>query len=491
MFDKPILPYRILSTRCSLIRYLLPALILVAPSASASAGHCLSTPPVTLNEEFFILGRVPELPADWTLDVVGEVAQPLSLSLDELRELPQSSIEATLECDYSSGPPLLVGNAVWTGVSLIELIELAVPKPEATTITFRALDGYRRGPFPLDEVLEKAGAMVAYEMNGEPLPEIQGWPARIALPGHVGHNWVRWLDSIEITSAPSGDSFRQWPIHARITRPIYNSIIGDCTQTIEGIVNAGEGREIVTVQISIDDGVTWENAEILTYFKPNVWKHWRYVWTPEKIGRHTIFARAVDEDGNVQHEDRPYGWRGYKQVVTVVPGTGCIDPQKADLNNDRYIDFSDFSHLAGQWLMTDDNLPADIAPGDGDGRVGIPDLVLLADHWLDCLVPVAADPVPAEGRVVAELAPVLAWSPPEGVTGYDVYLGTDGCAVADADHESQEYLGFVSEDLFALKRTLEPDKIYYWRVDQVGLKCTSHGKVWSFTTAADPSMSLP
>jgi hypothetical protein len=264
--------------------------------------------------------------------------------------------------------------------------------------------------------------------------------------------------------------------------PRYNSVIGDCPLMIKGMVNAGQGQEIVTVQISTDDGTTWDDAEMLSYFTPNVWKHWQYPWTPQKHGSQTIFARVIDKDGNVQDEDKPYGWWGYKVLVTVHPGIDCADPHRADLNDDWYVDFSDFSHLADQWLMTGDDVPADIAPGHGDGRVGVEDLVLTADHWLKCLVPVATEPLPADGEQDVALTPTLAWLPQDGVIRHDVYLGTDACSVAAATHDSPEFLGSVVESTLTPDQALVRDTIYYWRVDQVGHKCTTQGRLWSFRT---------
>lgn len=255
--------------------------------------------------------------------------------------------------------------------------------------------------------------------------------------------------------------------------------------TIKGIANAGEGTEIVEVENSTDDGATWENAEILSDFAPNVWKHWQYIWTPERIGRQTIFARVIDEYGTVQNEDRPYGWQGYRVIVTVLPGTHCPDPQRADLDNDSFVDLVDFSQLADQWLMTGVGLAADVTPGQGDGQVATEDLAFMADHWLNCFVPAAADPWPADGQEVADLAPVLAWSPPERSNGYEVYFGTDACLVAAASRDSDEFLGFVTDRSFALDRVLEYDTVYYWRIDQLGHRCTTAGEVWSFTTTGD------
>ena len=143
-------------------------------------------------------------------------------------------------------------------------------------------------------------------MNGETLPEIQGWPAKIVIPGAVGNHWVRWLDRIEITSSNASEIIKTWPIHARIFEPDYNSTINGYTYTITGMVNAGDGKEITEVEVSADDGITWVRAEILNFFVPNVWKHWRYEWEIETPGFYTIYARVKDAEGNVHGFFRLY-----------------------------------------------------------------------------------------------------------------------------------------------------------------------------------------
>lgn len=482
-------PSHISFLKCSLTYYLLLTLILIAALCiPLRGGYCLDPPPITPNDEFFTLGRAPEVPPDWTLDIDGEVELPLSLSLDELRQYPHLNVEATLECDFSSGPLLLVGNAVWSGVSLKSLLDRAMLKPSAESITFWALDGYRRGPFLLDKVLHRTDIIVAHSMNGETLPEIQGWPVRIVLPGHTGNQWVRWLDRIEISSSGASDQFKQWPIHARILEPDYNAIVDKCSYTIKGMVNAGNGKEITEIQVSTDNGATWESAELLNYFTPNVWKHWQYEWKVETPGQYTIFARVIDEDGNVQNEDRPYGWWGYKVVVTVSPQVNCVDRQRADINKDWYVDFTDFSLLADQWLMNSDGLSADVMPDEGDGKVGIQDLVLIADEWLGCFVPAAADPLPADGEEDVALTPELMWLSKDGLTHYDVYFGMDACSVAAATYGSEKFLGSVMDNIFNLDRILEHETVYYWRIDHIGPKCITLGEVWSFKTRSDLSM---
>jgi DMSO/TMAO reductase YedYZ molybdopterin-dependent catalytic subunit len=471
-------------------RLFLSSVLIITLWVLSNVGYCLDPPPITPNDEFFILGRTPEIPDNWTLDIEGEVENPLSLSLDQLKQYPQSDVEATLECDFSSGPALLVSSAVWTGVNLNYLLEQAVLKTTAKSITFWALDGYRRGPFLLSKIMRRDDFIVAYNMNGEALPEIQGYPAKIVLPGCVGNQWVRWLDRIEISSSRPDDRLRPWPIHARIFEPEYDAVINKCSTTITGMVNAGDGKEINQIEISTDNGMTWKHAQILNYFKPNVWKHWRYEWNVETPGNYTIFARVTDADGNAQNEDGLYGWWGYRVEVTASVEINCLGRDRADINKDWYVDFTDFSLLANEWLANGNGLSTDIMPIDGDGIVNAYDFMVIADEWLGCFVSGAYDPLPADGHENATLNPVFAWSPQEDSIQSDVYFGTNPGSVATATYDSDEFLGTVIDNHFVLNQTLEPNTVYYWRVDRVGPKCSKFGDIWNFKTINNDSAGL-
>jgi DMSO/TMAO reductase YedYZ molybdopterin-dependent catalytic subunit len=215
-------------------RLSLTLLLFVTLWLPTSKGFALILPPVTPNEEFFVLGSVPEILSARTLDIEGEVEQPLSLSLDELKQYQQTDAEATLECNFSSGPIYHISSGLWSGISLNLLLEQATLKSWAESIIFRAHDGYWIGPFSLNDVMQKTDVIIAYSMNGQTLPDIHGCPARMVLPGCTGNQWVRWLDKIEILSTPTSKKLNTWPIHARILKPEYNYIVNKCSYTIKG-----------------------------------------------------------------------------------------------------------------------------------------------------------------------------------------------------------------------------------------------------------------
>ena len=158
-------------------------------------------------------------------------------------------------------------------------------------------------------------------------------------------------------------------------------------------------------------------------------------------------------------------------------------PKNPDLYHDYHVDLFDFAVLASQWLQAPGVPSADIAPDSGDGVVDINDLAVLAAHWLDCYVTLARGPYPRDNATDVCLKPVLRWWPaPNGGLYHDVYLGTDADAVTGADHSSTEFMGRVSDTSFNNLYMLQPDTSYFWRIDEVGMVCTTRGALWSFQT---------
>jgi DMSO/TMAO reductase YedYZ molybdopterin-dependent catalytic subunit len=374
--------------------------------------YSLDPPPITPNEEFFWLAAngIPTVPEDWHLIVDGNVAQPLSLSLDELEQYTSVTQMSTLECYFPVGPWLLVGNANWTGIPLQTIIQEANPSAEAVSIIFHALDGYAMGPYSLDELLQREDFLLVYGMNGQPLPLVQGYPLKLVLPGIAGFQNARWLERLEITASEPVMSLRHYPIHARIFEPEHQGTIVPGTYIICGMVNAGLGTDITKIEISLDDGATWEPAQLLNHYLPNVWKHWEFSWEIPQVGQYEIFARAEDSLGNIQNETGAFGWRGFSVPVTVeyyydddgdgvansvdncpndynpsqadsdADGTGNIcDEDCPDLDGLNPINFIDFSIFANNWLSVDVNLTGDF---NMDESVDVNDLGIFADYWL-------------------------------------------------------------------------------------------------------------
>jgi DMSO/TMAO reductase YedYZ molybdopterin-dependent catalytic subunit len=372
--------------------------------------YSLEPPPITPNDEFFTLLPVepPNIPADWHLVVDGAVENPLSLTLGELESYAPTTIMATLECYFPYGPSLLVGNANWTGVKLKTIIEQAQPNADANSLKVYALDGYTMGLFSLDELLQRDDFLLAYNMNGQSLPFEQGYPLKLVLPGVAGYQNGRWLERLEITTQTPTMSLVHYPIHARIFEPEYGGTIPLGTYTVRGMTNAGQGIDINNVEISVDGGLSWESAEILNYYVPNVWKHWEYTWEIPDACQYEIFARAKDISGGVQNEAGPFGWSRYSIPVVVdydddndvVPNAtdNCAEiynPSQEDSDGDGIgnacdsdcpnldglnpVNFIDFSILAGDWGENGDGLPGDL---DANGMVNFNDLAVFFHYWL-------------------------------------------------------------------------------------------------------------
>jgi len=374
-------------------------------------GYSLEPPPITPNDDFFVVlrARSPNVPTDWHLVVDGAVENPLSLTLGELESYAPTTIMATLECYFPYGPKLLIGNANWMGVKLKTIIEQAQPTADANSLKIYAFDGYYSGPFSLDELLQREDLLLAYNMNGETLPFEQGYPLKLVLPGVAGFQNGRWLERLEITTQAPVASLIHYPIHARVFKPAYTETISLGTYTIRGMTYAGQGIDINEVEISVDDGLTWESAEILNYYVPNVWKHWQYSWEIPDVGQYEIFARTKDTLGNVQNETEAFGWRGYSIPVTVdydddgdgVPNAtdNCVDiynPSQVDSDGDGIgnacdsdcpnldglnpANFIDLSILASNWEKSGDGLLGDL---DANNTVDSNDLALFFDYWLN------------------------------------------------------------------------------------------------------------
>jgi hypothetical protein len=259
------------------------------------------------------------------------VDREVSLTFDELVELPLAERYITIACVSNEVGGDLVGNAKWTGVRLTDVLEMAGVRPGATQIVPRSVDGWTAG-FPTAWVTDPAhprDALIAVKMNDAPLPADHGFPARLIVPGLFGYvSATKWLSELELTTLEAFDAYwvpRGWakeaPIltQSRIDVPRRGSKVTAGAVTVAGVAWAPD-RGIRTVEVSVDRG-PWLAATLGTELSAATWVQWKLTWqaTP---GNHVIEVRATDGKGDVQTERTtrpdPDGARGHHRVAVEV-----------------------------------------------------------------------------------------------------------------------------------------------------------------------------
>ena len=303
-------------------------------------------------------------PSSWRLEVDGEVARPLALTLGELRARPARELAVTMECAGNgrvhvephvvSQPWLLeaVGTARWRGTPLAALLEEAGMGDDAAEVLFTGLDrgvegeeeqSYARS-VPLAEAL-RADVLLAYEVNGVPLPPQHGFPLRLLVPGWYGMTSVKWLSRITVLTSPfdgyqqrhsyrlrqeedeMGTPLSRIQVRALMAPPGIPEFL-----TRARVVQAGpvelEGRawsgeaEVAGVGVSIDGGVSWAEAELGPAALGRwAWRRWSFAWDA-RPGAYEVCCRARDEHGNVQALEPSWNLGGYaNNAVQRVPVT--------------------------------------------------------------------------------------------------------------------------------------------------------------------------
>ena len=300
---------------------------------------------ITPNDKFFVRQHLPrpEVKADaFRLAVNGLVAKQLDLKIEDLRKLPQHKIAATLECTGNGRgffrPRLpgiqwlrgAIGNAEWSGPRVSEILKLAGAKMDAAFLESDGADvGVAKTPdfirsLPMKKALDP-GTLLALDMNGEPIPQIHGFPARLIVPGWDGTSWVKWVIRLTVAADANKGFFMnpgyRYPKFARppgsppvpaeleviegmrvksaITKPSEDDKVGLGPLTIGGYAWAGE-QKIMRVEVSVDGGAKWKDAGLTPQNLNYAWRLWKLNWTPPHPGYYTILSRATDSAGNVQ-----------------------------------------------------------------------------------------------------------------------------------------------------------------------------------------------
>lgn len=308
---------------------------------------------ITPNDLFFMRNRFafPEIDAaGWRLDVSGLVERPLSLTYDDLLTMPSRSYPATLECagngrsgmdPVPEGEPWeygAVSTAEWTGVPLHLVLEMAGVAEGVTEIV---AEGFDRGhvsdargeePFARSLPLDKAfhpDTLLAYTMNGEPLPVAHGFPLRLLVPGWYGMASVKWLASIRaITGAFDGffqvDRYilrtsgsgapprpvTQTGIRSIITTPRPGATAHIGTHLVRGYAWSG-AAPVTGIEVSTDGGASWQPAQWTSGDARYAWRAWEFHWQAVTAGAVTLQSRAHDAAGNEQPVESEWNDLGY------------------------------------------------------------------------------------------------------------------------------------------------------------------------------------
>ncbi len=294
--------------------------------------------------EFFAFHQTKTIEADaaaWRLRIGGLVKRPVELSLDDLRRrADRRELAVTIECSGNTGDPRvmngLVSNAVWSGVGLADVLKECSMQPEAREVVFLGMDseedkkweaGNASYPSPhgwslyVQDALA-ADNLLAFAMNGAPLPPEHGFPLRLVMPGWYGMSQIKWLTRIEVTDRPyegrhmarNYQSLRAvkstegtlW-LDSSISRNNLKSVVARVTRRPVGdrfeykIAGAAWGGavRIAGIEVQIDGGA-WVRASIDQRAGDAAWALWSAPWKEPAAGEHILVSRAINARGDVQ-----------------------------------------------------------------------------------------------------------------------------------------------------------------------------------------------
>lgn len=322
---------------------------------------------ITPNEAFFVRYHLFPVPTavdlgTWRLRIGGHVDRPLELSMADLQsKFPVASVTAVNQCSGNSrgrfSPRVLggqwgdgaMGNAEWTGVRLKDLLAAAGVRQGAGQVTF---DGLDKPAFPsvpdfvkaldLAKALNDDDVLVAYRMNGAPLPMLNGFPARLVVPGWYATYWVKNLGEITVVDRPFEGFWMKTAyripdnpcgcvepgLTPKVTVPITRMTVRSFLASpapgaritpglptpLRGIAFDG-GYGIQTVEVSDDAGVTWRTATLGRDLGRYAFREWTYPWSPSRRGPARLMVRAVNRIGESQAREPLWNPAGYLRNV--------------------------------------------------------------------------------------------------------------------------------------------------------------------------------
>ncbi len=248
----------------------------------------------------------------WRLKITGEVNQSIALTMQDILSAPQEEFHLTMECIGNPPGGTLIANARWTGTPLLPFLNRAGVKSSAIEFVMKGADWYET-TLPVAEVM-RPDVRLVHQMNGKPLTAEHGYPVRILIPGHFGQKQPKWIVGIEaIAKTKTGywenqgwSNTAEIPTHALIKQVQDSSAWNPRHQVTlargnweKGVLLAGVALDrstpIQSIQVSTDNGATWQAAEQNRPESPHEWTVWRYWWKPNQAGKYILLARATSE----------------------------------------------------------------------------------------------------------------------------------------------------------------------------------------------------
>ena len=336
--------------------------------------------PLTPASAFFVRSNLSLFPANidlktWRLKIEGNVGTPQSFSLAHLiQDFEAVSVNAVMQCTGNSRSRFqprrpggqwgngAMGCATWTGVRLRDLLRKAGVKSGSVQVQFQGLDkgagapgsggaDYKKSLNVSDPVLDEC--IVAYAMNGQPLPMVNGFPVRLVVPGYFATYWMKTLSFVRVLTIPD-DNF--WmataylqPDNLRGTttpeavkaktvqfRPVSSMPVRSFIVTpdetvktpaglplsVQGLAMSGRGA-VTKVEVSTDGGRTWKAAKLGEDYGKYAFRPWSFAWTPKQPGQYVLAVRATDASGATQTDQPIWNPSGYlwntieRQTITV------------------------------------------------------------------------------------------------------------------------------------------------------------------------------
>lgn len=312
---------------------------------------------LTPNDQFFVRSHLstPAIGlAPWSLQVGGLADHPRAWSLDELQKLEQVKIPAVLQCAGNGRAyfrPRLpgvqwekgaVGQAEWSGVRLVDLLERAGYQRGAGHVHLLGADPppspktprFLRS-IPIERALDP-NTLIATHMNGEPLPLLHGGPMRLVVPGWTGNHWLKWLRQISLAKDEAPGTYQQsgyrmpkspappgavlkpddlvpltvMNVKSLITAPADGSVLKAGTHEVRGVAWTGDGH-VTKVEYAVGPNSPWRPATLQGEPRQGSWRTWKFAWETGQPGEYTIRVRASDSNGDTQPETTAWNKSGY------------------------------------------------------------------------------------------------------------------------------------------------------------------------------------